>query len=418
MGIRERLSKFLEKSNPESKIVKSYSMQGDAPKVSFKQLMEYYEKTPQVSIGVTGYSELITGTDLQINADDEEAKKFIEEWNRKTNFYDKLENMVTTFLVCGNSILEKLDDKLIEDVAEVDMSTITGKKRDDYGNTEFYYQNVGGQNTPLGQGNLNKFIEFNLSMYSRKEWSPSLFQSIAEARTVGNRTTLPIIEMLWAIEDAMGAVFVNHAYPLEYFTFEGANADELEKEAQKIKKFKPGDKFIGTKKPEVSIFETQAQSKYPDYINHYNRLTQLGIKFPHDIMTGDFTSRASSETTDDLTTKIARGIQRYICNKLKIELYDLILKQNGYDPMKANLSVSFTTQNIIKLNPDQVKERVMSGMWTKEEGREWDKDNLGADLFDDNKINDDEEEPEKTEEKCQLCNESQHALCIGCGCKH
>ena len=109
------------------------------------------------------------------------------------------------------------------------------------------------------------------------------------------------------------------------------NEDELNKEAEKIRKRKPGDTHIVTKKPQLDIYETQPASKYTDYINHIEKTIQLGIKFPSDILTGDFTSRASSQTTEDLTLKIARGFQRYIGNKLKIELINVDKEEVVYD---------------------------------------------------------------------------------------
>ena len=382
---------FIEEAvpKPTSKIVNSWNYNGDQPDVSFKQLIEYHDRTPQISVGVAGYAKLIDLTNIQINADDDKAKKFIEDWNEQVNIKDKLESLVNTLLICGNAILEKLDDKNIQDVAEVDISTITDKKRDEYGNTLCYFQNVNGQRVTLGETNLNKFIEFNLAMYSKKSWSPCLFHSLALPRTVRNRTMMPLIEVLWGIEDAMSAIILNNAYPITYVTFEGANEDELSKEAEKIRKRKPGDTHIVTKKPQLDMYETSPQSKYTDYIQHIEKVIQLGIKFPTDIITGDFTSRASSNTTEDLTLKIARGYQRYIANKLKTELYNPILAQNGFDPKKVNLSVSFSTQNIIQLTPESVLDMADRNKITIDEFREWLGSNTGIDLFDDINTNGD-----------------------------
>lgn len=392
-------SLFIEEVAPKpvSKIVNSWNYNGDSPDVTFKQLIEYHDKTPQISVGVAGYAKLIDLANIQINSDNEEAKKIIEEWNDITNMKDKLESLCNTLLICGNAILEKLDDKNIQDVIEVDMSTITDKKRDDFGNTLYYYQTVNGQRITLGETNLNKFIEFNLSAYSRKAWSPCLFHSLALPRSVRNRTMMPLIEVLWGMEDAMSAIILNNAYPITYVTFEGANEDELSKEAEKIRKRKPGDTHIVTKKPQLDMYETQPQSKYTDYINHIEKVVQLGIKFPTDILTGDFTSRASSDTTEDLTLKIARGFQRYIANKLRNELYNPILAQHGIDPKKANLSVSFSTQNIIQLTPATVLDMADKKKISIEEFREWLGDNTGMDLFDDDIINNDEEKRKEDE---------------------
>ena len=379
---------FVEEAipKPASKIVNSWNYNGDQPDVSFKQLIEYHDRTPQISVGVAGYAKLIDLSNIQINADDKNAKKIIEDWNEMVNIKDKLEGLVNTLLICGNAILEKLDDKNIQDVIEVDISTITDKKRDEYGNTQYYYQSVNGQRVTLGETNLNKFIEFNLAIYSRKSWSPCIFHSLVLPRTVRNRTMMPLVEVLWGIEDAMSAIILNNAYPITYVTFEGANEDELSKEAEKIRKRKPGDTHIVTKKPQLDMYETSPQSKYTDYIQHIEKVIQLGIKFPTDILTGDFTSRASSSTTEDLTLKIARGYQRYIANKLKTELYNPILAQHGIDPKKANLSVSFSTQNIIQLTPETVMSMTEKKQISINEFREWLGDNTGIDLFDDKLI--------------------------------
>ena len=378
-------SLFIEEKapNPVSKIVNAWNYNGDSPDVSFKQLMDYHDRTPQISVGVAGYAKLIDLANIQINSDNEQAKKIIEDWNEQANIKDKLESLVNTLLICGNAILEKLDDKNIQDVIEVDMSTITDKKRDEYGNTLYYYQSVNGQRVTLGETSLNKFIEFNLTGYSRKSWSPCLFHSLVLPRIVRNRTMMPLVEVLWGMEDAMSAIILNNAYPITYVTFEGANEDELTKEAEKLRKRKPGDTHIVTKKPQLDMYETQPQSKYTDYIAHIEKVIQLGIKFPSDILTGDFTSRASSDTTEDLTLKIARGFQRYIGNKLKTELYNPILAQNGIDPKEANISVSFSTQNIIQLTPTDVLDMADRNKITTDEFREWLGDNTGIDLFDD-----------------------------------
>src|SRR3990172_1900558 len=380
--------------NAESKIISGQYGIGDLPEVTFAKLIEYHDCTPQIQIGVTAYSELITGTEMQINTDNEKAKKIIEDWNIENNFYDKFENMVSTLLICGNSILEKLDEKNTLDVVEVDMKTITNKKRDKFGNTLYYEQqqeNYG--KARLGEGKLEKFIEFNLSNYSQQAWGKSLFYALAKTRTVGNRTLLPLVEILWAMEDAMSAIFVNTAYPIKTITYEGSNSAELEKEANKWKLYKPGDTVIQARKPIIEFFESQnTTGKYTDYVAHIEKTVELGIKFPHDIMTGDFTSRASSETTENIVLKLARGFQRYLSNKLVQELYNPILEQNGISPKETNLQISFSTQNIIHLKPETINFLVGSGVITKAEAREWMKGNTGMDLFDDSKIEDKETE--------------------------
>ena len=379
---------ILEAKQPTAKIVRSDFSREQPEHVTFEKLIQMHDRTPQIQVAVSGYSEMITGTELLINTKSSKAQQFIEEWLVRTNFYDKFESIVNTILITGNGLLEKLDENNIEDVEEVDMSTIISKKRNEYGELEWYeHRTQNGNIDKLGEGKLGKFIEFNLSNVSKQAWGRSLFYSLAIPRTIGNRTAPPLVESLWAIEDAMAAIYSNNAYPITTITYPGANDTYLEKEARKWKEYKPGDKRIQKIKPEIEFFEVSgSQSRFTEIVEHIEKTIELGTGFPHDILTGDFTSRASSETTENIIMKKVRGYQRYISNKLKQELFNPLLAQNGFDPDKENLELSFTAQNVIELEPAQVMDMVDKGIMTKMEGRDWFRNNAGMELKEDNEI--------------------------------
>lgn len=368
-----------EVKKPSAKIVRNQFTKERPDKVTFERLMQMHDLTPQVQIAVSSYGELITGTEMQIATKSKDAQEFLEEWARRTNFYDKFEGVVATTLICGNALLEKLSGNDIEDVEEVDMTTIIDKKRDDVGKLEWYDQRQQSGNI-VKLKNTGDFIEFNLTNYSKQAWGRSLFYSLAVPRTTGFRTSPPLIEILWGVEDAIGGMLLNNAYPITTITYPGANDEYLEKEAERWRRYKPGDKRVQKIKPEIEFFETQQGSKYTDYITHIEKTIELGTQFPHDIMTGDFTSRASSETTETIVMKKVRGYQRYLSNKLKTELFDIILEQNGYNPEEEELEISFTTQNIIELEPEKVLKLFTDNVITLEEVRDWFATNTGMEL--------------------------------------
>lgn len=432
---KQKIQEAQKSPNPTSKLISPYYKTDVSPEVSFQRKIYLHSISPQIQLGVTGYSRLLDLANIVINSDDEEAKKIIEDWNDRTDFKTKLETMGNTFLVCGNAILEKLDEKSIMDVAEVDMSSIMGKERDEFGNTIHYIQQTKEGPKKLGEGKLDKFIEFNLNTISRSTWSPCLFESAAIPRRVGNRNTLCLIELVVGLEDAMSTIVLNNAYPEVYYTFENSSEEELKKEAEKIRTKKPGDRAITTKRPIIDMFESKGQSAYVDYIKYLYNSISLAVKFPTDILTGDFTSRASSEESGDLPVKYSNAIKRYLGNKLKHELYDKILEINNIDPKKANLQVTFGIHEIVELTPADVLARFQAGLWSMKEAREFDKDNCGVDLFDENLINKQTEDKNKitpedkkklevikeNKRKCRMCRESQHALCDKpdwCKCNH
>jgi len=386
---------------PEAKIVKAQFIREMPIKVTFAQLIEYHDATPQIRLPVSGYRELITGTDMTFSSEDDSATEFIEEWVRKTNFYDKFENLVTTILICGNGILEKLSESDIEDVSEVDMSTVIAKKRTDTGELEYYEQRQQqGKIVKLGEGSLDRFIEFNLTHYSKQAWGRSLFYPLAVSRVTGGRIMPPLIEVLWGAEDAVGAILNNDAYPIKTVTYPGANDVYLEKETEKWRRHKPGDTRVQKIKPEIEFFESQhSAGRYESHWQHLEKTIEIGTQFPTDIMTGDFTSRASSETTENITMKLVRGYQLYLCNKLKRELFEPLLEQNGFNTEEAKLQISFVAQNIIELEVNQVKDLGAAGYMTPNEVREWLRENTGMELPDDDVLQADKEREQSMEDE-------------------
>ena len=434
---------------PEAKIIKRDWVRERPHHVTFDRLIDYHDKTPQIRIAVASYSEMITGTDMTITCKTEDAQRDLDNWIRRTNFYDKFENLVTTILITGNGLLEKLDENDVQDVLEVDMATILSKKRDEFGELEYYEQRTqNGGLVKLGEGSLGKFIEFNLTSYSRQPWGKSLFYSLAVPRTLGNRSMPPLVEAMWGLEDAMVSIVLNNAYPITTITYNGANDDYLRKEARRWSEYKPGDKRVQKVKPEIEFFETSGSSKYTDFVTHIQKTFELGTQFPHDILTGDFTSRASSDTTETIVQKRVRGYQRYLANKLKSDLFDPILINLGYDPDAEDCTIQFTTQNVKELEVEQVIEMKEKGDITLNEFREWVRSNIGIELTDDKEImaqeeinkqfalsaqkikaenpeqNDkpiDKKELESVKPKklrmCKMCKESQHAFCTKKGCQ-
>jgi hypothetical protein len=382
------------KKEPEAKILKSQYFREQPLKVTFERLIEYHDATPEIRMPVSAYRELITGTDMTFNSEIPEATEFIEEWVRKNNFYDKFENLVTTLLICGNALFEKLSESDITDVQEVDMSSIIAKKRDENGKLEWYEQRqLQGKIVKLGEKSIERYIEFNLTNYSQQAWGRSLFYPLAIPRTTGERIMAPLVEVLWAAQDAVGAILNNDAYPIKTITYPGANDSYLEKETEKWRRFKPGDTRIQKIKPEIEFFESQhSAGRYEAHWDALLKSIQIGVQFPTDIMTGDFTSRASSDTTENITMKLVRGYQLYLCNKLKAELFEPLLEQNGFKTQDVDLDVAFTAQNIIELEVPQIKDLVGSGLMTANEGREWLRENTGMKLPDDDKIEQKEEE--------------------------
>ena len=367
-----------------------YSYLGETPELSFRDQLYYIERDAESTASVKSLQNKIVGGELQVNSDDETAKAIIEDWNDKTQFEQKLRDAVYTWLATGTTLLEKLNEIQIRDVLEVDMRTIIGKKRNNTGTkTEYYLQeNSSGTPKPLGSdlkdANL-RFIELSLSTNGRAEWGRGICYPNLAIRKVNNLILDSPILTRWKISDAMGKIFLNHAAPDKFVTYEGATKEYIDKKSLEYKKRKQGDIQIGDKKPDIDIIEPGATGKYGEWLTFLDKSYKFGTGFPLDILSGDFTSRASSSTTADFAMKDIKSMQRYLTSKLKKELYYPILIENGYNLAtlsKINLTISFETESITELTAENVIAFVQNGIMSIDEGREWLKNN-GQDLFDD-----------------------------------
>lgn len=369
---------------------------GEMPPIEFKTMQYYRDSTPQLDSVAEYLIDLIVGTDMNINCDDEQAKQILEDFSNNTQLFDKVRSVLDSSLVTGYGQLVRVrgNGKQLINVEEEDITNLKRVHRDDYGNVLYYVFDYGG--TEEKKDDIDDRIPIVLRKRGREHFGRSFFHSLAVYRQVGNRTTRPLVEALWSLDDVVVGTLENFAFPIEWHHFENANQEELEAEARKYRERKPGDVFFVTRTHEIDRREP-TQARFDSFFEHTSKIMQLGTGFPLEILLGDFTSRASSETTDSLLMRRVKAYQKYITKIIKSEILEFVLMFHPSGKWKtreavnkANITIEFEVQSPTEYTPDQVLARVNSGMWTKTEGREYDKEN-GMDLFDDDIIAADQE---------------------------
>ena len=369
---------------------------GEKPEVPFMTLRDYRDRTPQIDTIIEYTRDLIVGTGININADDDEAKALMEKFANDCNLHDKISNLVDQALEGGTALFVRvLEAGYLVNIEEFDMTMMKRVHRDMFGNPQFFVID-GGNGTEEKIKNIKEFVPLIFKQRGRDYFGRSMFHSMAVTRTVGNRTTRPLVEALWSLDDVVIGTLENFAYPVEYHIFENINADDLEEEAEKYKEGKPGDKFF-VNRPHTIDRREPAKSNFEPFVQHLSNSVQLGLGFPLEILLGDFTSRAASENTDSLMMRKIRAEQKKLLKTITRDIFEFLLLHHPESKWKTqqavddlNVDVEFDTQNPMEYTVDQVLARVNASLWTKAEGREYDKGN-GQDLFDDDKIEQDEE---------------------------
>lgn len=404
-SIQEKVSIFEGIDNTETRVMSAQNQTGfsnaEYPTVDFTTLLTNRKDTPQINTIGLMMTEMITGTDLNVNSEDEEAKQICEEFANKTDLYEKIKSIVDVGLTTGFEIFARVrgEKNVLKNIEEFDMRTVVAVQRDAYGNNKKYIISTGSKYAPIDA--TDDLIPVYFNRLGREPFGLSYFHSMAITRQIGNRKTRPLVKALQSLDDVVIGTLENFAWPVQYITLDNLTPEQLKEESQKYKDMKPGDMIVGTKKPDIDRREPTTANFAP-YIDHFKNLLQHGTGFPLDMLTGDFASRASSQTADSFFMRRIKAYQKQIVNMVKRDIFEELLRSIGWKDtriQKAAITVEFESHTSVQYTPEIVADRVDKGIWTKKEARQYDKSN-GQDLFDDDEIDQDEEQQD-TEDQTQ-----------------
>lgn len=369
---------------------------GEKPPQPFALMKRYRQQTPQIDTMITYMADLIVGTNLNINTDDDEASQFLKDFADRINLHQKLRSTADTTLEGGTQILVRVfTNGYLTNIEEFDMDMMKRVHRDKFGNPKFFATDGGDFKEEIIE-KIDDYFPITFKKSGRDYFGLSRFHAMSISRFLGNRVSRPIIEAIWSLDDSVIGFMENYSYPIEYHVFDGINDEDLEKEAIKYKERAPGDAFFVNRAHEIQTRKAE-KMEIASLIQHFKDLVQLGFGFPLEILLGDFTSRAASENTDSLLMRDVKAIQKDYLKTITTEILEFVLKFSPESKWKTdeaikalNINPEFETSTPLETTPEQVLAWANSGKITTNEAREWLKDK-GFDLFEDDVIAQQEE---------------------------
>ena len=378
-----------------------YTTQGEYPDARFWLFLFYHDRSSRLTVASRYGISLLLGSGMTITSKDKEATDLCNAFAIKTHLFDKIANVAKMSYITGLGLfkLVKKNGHLVN-IEDFDSTQIIRAFRDEYGNVERYEYIVNGGITKTID-DVKEYVPLVLLPKQRSAFGYSFFHSLALPRVTRGRESAPLVEHMWAIEDAIATIVENNANPIMFIQFKGLDKEAIDAQKEKFRALKPGDKVITKEIPEIKIVESDGQSKYEAYIKMIEKTYMLGTGFPYEILQGDFTSRASSSTTDSLLMRDILAMRARISNVVQQDIFYKLLLSSGvakWDTpekvMALDLQISFNTQVPIRFTPEQVAHRVNTKMWTVKEGRDFDKAN-GQNLSEDKKIEDERSNQEE-----------------------
>lgn len=171
-----------------------------------------------------------------------------EQWAKKFKLRRLIEYMIRDMMVTGNCMIGTTDWQPVQ------IDSIVGLKRDEFGVVSEYIQMVRGRwvQLPLKPEQYIhcKFIEIN-----RNAWAIGMFHSLTDQFTHNNKPSVPEFEIYRRHIQNAAKIEEKYASPVVIWAYENITPEVYKRQKKELESLSPGDRRITSRKPEL-ITET------------------------------------------------------------------------------------------------------------------------------------------------------------------
>jgi hypothetical protein len=310
---------------------------GENPPVSFEMLIKAYVSDPAVKAAVDFLADQTVGVGFYTTADIPEAKEIVDNFNENINLDDLLMQIAREIVAFGNSFVEKIEVEKLEELRVLPLTSIEKIIRDKYGIVQGYKQTINFGGATL---NPQRIIHFRWNQVNGEAFGTGIIRCLLESLNFGNQETRPsFLAMKASLEKSMITIIQKFAGPTEIWKFPGV-ADEIVKEYAGILRSMPreGARFVVNTPTEVEVVSVDPRSRFEAYLEHIWNQHCLGLQTP---LLKLFTTPGFTEASANAAIEIAErkivALQRFIKRVVEKEIFAVIVRQAGFEPVEANV---------------------------------------------------------------------------------
>ena len=363
--------------------------QGEPPPIPFRVLKRHWS-IPQVNEGIDFWTNLVIGNGVTLNCLDDKAKAALEKWMRRTAFNERMTNCVRQTLVYGIGCMVKVVRQgVVIGVEDMDVSNILWVWRDREGNPvrlKRVYEAQGSEYDREVNWDTDVFLRFR--GYDRDFFGMSRFHSVSYMQDDSQTTYKTIGDGVIAMNDAILGTAEQTIYPLTLVEPHNKTSEALNQMKSILQQFRPRQRVILKHAPKISTADIQQNRvNYEPLIKAANARVAESMGFPFEILSGDFTSRASSKTTDELFMRTVRSYQTVVAEAVR-DIFVSVLEAHPDGKWTADeidemaLTVTFDTDSRTPFTLEEMLQLFQVGAISLEEIRQFAR-NRGMDLFTD-----------------------------------
>jgi hypothetical protein len=356
----------------------------DTSSIPLADVMKLYERDPtcKSSIDLLAASTVGIGFYTTVNENYEkakEAKAVVDKFCEDVNLDGLLNDMAKPLIGCGNDFWLKLKpDKLtdtlrmpIDAVQRIGLSKVETLqlpyKVTDYQLKSTYGGSSGNELKP------DAVIHWRLNSDGTSGFGVGLLQVLLHTLQVGSddKKRPAVAWMKAKIERIMPKIFEKYAGPDVLASLENVDEETCKKFEQAIKnRDEEGTWLFYNKKIDLKPVTIDPRMGFAYYVDHIINQFYLGCEtpLPRLFSTPGFTE-ASANAALDLQDMLIKPVQRYVKRQTEREIFAVVLAQNDFDPVKAQVRLNWNASKAPQPNMADILKAAELGIIRADEFR-------------------------------------------------
>jgi hypothetical protein len=351
-GLASKIKEFLTVAPAAGSASPNSTVFYETTDISLQDVMKLYERDPTCKSSV----DLLAASAVKrfyttCAPDQEKAKQVVDAFCEDVNLDGLLHDMAIRLIACGNDFWLRLTpDKLaefvrmpIDSVEKIKLTSVSGLKIpyqvESYQLRACYRGNIG--NGVLASRGV---LHWNVNQNYNSGFGVGLLQVLLHTLTICDDKRPAFAWMKSKIEKILPKIFVKYAGPDVVVQAEGMKDESFKKYETAIKN-RPEEGqwlFSGAKNVSVNPVSIDPRARFEYYIDHIVNQFYLGCEtpLPRLFSTPGFTE-ASARAALDLQDMLIDPVQRMVKRRVEREIFAVILKQGGFDPLKAQVRLNW-----------------------------------------------------------------------------
>jgi hypothetical protein len=281
----------------------------------------------------------------------EKAKEAVDVFCEEVNLDGLMHDMAVRLIACGNEFWLRLTiDKLtefvrmpIDSIDKIKLSSVQGFKIP-YKVESYQLKASYREDASNGELKPDAVLHWNVNQNYNSGFGVGLLQVLLHTLTVNNDKRPAFAWMKAKIEKILPNIFVKYAGPDVVVQAEGMKDESFKKYENAIKN-RPEERqwlFSGAKNVSVNPVSIDPRARFEYYIDHIVNQFYLGCEtpLPRLFSTPGFTE-ASAKAALELQDMLIDPVQRMVKRRVEREIFAVVSKQSGFDPVKAQLRLNW-----------------------------------------------------------------------------